>query len=161
MPGAYSRSSYLATNNWQALRVLRKTLHLRLFQILWLSFSDRFGKPYLHLSGSLSLALRSSPSPTMTSKISTTIKLRGRTVDTGLHSPRSKSASVPATAEYIITSDKKKFLNSPFGRANANRHERSLEKLSSPSSVDSAHPVEPANPFGSVGSPSAGSTAES
>ena len=97
----------------------------------------------------------------MTSKISPTIKLRGRTVDTGLHSPRSKSASVPATAEYIITSDKKKFLNSPFGRANANRHERSLEKLSSPSSVDSAHPVEPANLFGSAGSPSAGSSAES
>ena len=68
---------------------------------------------------------------------------------------------MPATAEYIITSDRKKFLNSPFGRENANRHERSLEKLSSPSSVDSAHPVEPANLFGSAGSRPAGSSAES
>ena len=68
---------------------------------------------------------------------------------------------MPATAKYIITSDERKFPNSPFGRGRADRHEKFLKTLSSPSSVDQARPVEPANLFGSAGSPFAGSSAES
>ena len=105
----------------------------------------------LHFASLRSASSSSSTTSTSTSmsspktKISPTIKLRSRTVDTRTYSPRA-SRSVLPTAKFIFTTDGRRFPGSSEGSRRAAAHERFLKVVLSPPSATS---VKKKNLFGS------------